>query len=90
MSDLFHIIEDAQVVLRNKGVYHQKKVYRRGDRLFAAWGSGFIRLGGGDATSCPGVSYETLDLPAHIEKLIKRGPLREPILPQLSVVKEAA
>ena len=90
MSDLFHIIQDAQVVLRSKGTYFQRKVFRRGDRLFAQHGSGFIRLGGGDATSCPGISYETLDLPPHIEKLLQRGPLREPILPQLAVVKAAA
>lgn len=90
MSDLFHIINEAQVVLRSKGTFYQKKVYRRGDRLYAQWGSGFIRLGGGDATSQPGISYETLDLPAHISRLVQRGPLREPILPQLAAVQAAA
>ena len=59
--NLFHIIDDAQVILRSKGVYYQKKVYRRDRRLYAAWGSGFIRLGGQEATSNPNVSWEALD-----------------------------
>lgn len=63
MDDLFHIISDAQVVLRSKGTFYQKKLYRRGNRLYAAWGSGFIRIGSRDATSNPNVSWETLDLP---------------------------
>lgn len=88
MNDLFHIIEDAQVILRSKGTFYQKKVYRRGDRLFAGWGSGFIRLGGGDATSCPNVSYESLNLPAHIQ--IKRGSVGEPILTSMSQICETA
>lgn len=88
MSDLFHVIEDAHAVLRSKGVYHKKKVYRRGDRLFAGWGSGFIRLGGGDATSCPNVSCESLSLPEHIK--IKRGPVGEPILTGISQIREVA
>lgn len=90
MSDLFHVIQDAQVVLRSKGTYYQRPVFRRGDRLYAKHGGGFIRLGGGDATSQPGISYETLDLPAHISRLVQRGPLREPILPQLAAVQAAA
>lgn len=59
--NLFHIIDDAQVILRSKGVYYQKKVYQRGKRLYAAWGGGFIRLGGNEATSNPNVSWEDLD-----------------------------
>lgn len=59
--NLFHIIDDAQVILRSKGAYYQKKVYRRDKRLYAAWGGGFIRLGGNEATSNPNVSWEALD-----------------------------
>lgn len=96
MDNLFHIIDDAQVILKSKGVFHQKKVYRRGNRLFAAWGSGYVRLGGGDATSCPGVSYETLDLPSHVQRFVtKIGQLGEPLYtdperPELAVVGKAA
>lgn len=59
--NLFHIIEDAQVILRSKGVFYQKKLYHRGNRLYAGWGGGFIRIGSGDATSNPNVSWESMD-----------------------------
>ena len=62
----FHIIEDAYVILRSKGTFYQKKVYRRTDRFYANWGSGFIRLGARDATSNPNVSLEHLSLPENI------------------------
>ena len=89
MTELFHIIEDAQVVLSSKGVFHQKKVYRRGDRLYAGWGSGFIRLGGGDATSNPNVSWEGIDLPEGLNVRMDR--MKGPVLvPAFEVVKEAA
>lgn len=78
---LFHIIEGAQVVLSCKGTYYQKKVYRRGDRLFAAWGGGFIRLGpklgAYYGTSAPNVSWEELDMPQDVRYQIDRikGPM---------------
>lgn len=85
MDDQFHIIQDATVILRAKnGVYRQAKVYRRGNRLFAGYGGGFIRLGAGDATSCPNVSHESLDLPFQAG----RGSIGEPVMP--AVVKVAA
>lgn len=62
MADtLFHIIPDSQVVVRSRGTYYQKKLYRRGDRLYAGWGGGFVRLGAVDATSNPNVSWEEID-----------------------------
>lgn len=66
--DLFHIVEDATVILRSRGVFYQKKVYRRGNTLYAGWSSGFIRLGSGDATSNPNVSYDALDVPFPYKK----------------------
>ena len=50
MTDLFHIIEDAQIIIRSKGVFYQKNLYRRGDRIYAGMGAGFIRISGGDTT----------------------------------------
>lgn len=64
MKDLFHIVDEAQVILKSGGVFYQRKVYRRGRRLYAGHGGGFIRLGLHDATSCPEVSWESLDHPA--------------------------
>lgn len=66
MADLFHILNDAQIVLRAKGVFYQRKLYKRGDRLYAGHGGGFIRIGGGDSTSCPGISWESIDAPGHL------------------------
>lgn len=58
MSDpLFHEIPDAQVILRSKGVYRQAKLFRRGEDVFAAWGTGFIRLLSAGGTTVPTVHY---------------------------------
>jgi len=57
VADLFHVIDDAQVVLRSKGVFRQAKVYERCNKLYAAWGSGFITIGRGGLTSLPNVSW---------------------------------
>lgn len=86
MQNLFHIIEDAQVILRSRGTFYQKKVYRRDNRIYAAWGTGFIRLGGGDATSNSHVSYEGLNLPFQPAY----GSVREPLIPAPTPLKAAA
>jgi hypothetical protein len=59
-DDLFHIVEDAQVILRHKGVYKQVKVFRRAGRVYAGWGSGFIQLLASGGTSKPDVQWESL------------------------------
>ena len=60
----FHIIQGAEVVLRQKGVYRQSKVYQRGPHLYAALGGGFVKLySTAMGTSRPDVSYEDLLLP---------------------------
>ena len=61
MTDiLFHEVPDAQVILRSKGVYRQAKVFRRGSDIYAAWGSGFIRLMSGSGTTVPTVVWDGL------------------------------
>lgn len=60
----FHIIEDAAVILRSKGVFRQAKAYRRGIALYAGHGTGFIRLHKDGGTSLPNVSWEGHDGPA--------------------------
>ena len=60
MTDLFHEIPEGVVILRSKGVYRQAKVFRRGERVYAAWGSGFVRLCGGGGTSVPTVTFDDL------------------------------
>lgn len=66
--NLFHVIDDAAVVLRSKGVYRQAKVYRRGEHLFGAFGSGFISLHKGGGTSRPDVSWLDTDAPYRADK----------------------
>ena len=61
MSDLFHVIEDVQIVLRRKGVYKQVKIYRRGNHCYAGYGGGFVKLMASGGTSDPNVSWEKPD-----------------------------
>lgn len=61
MSELFHVIEDVQIVLRRKGVYKQVKVYRRGNHCYAGIGSGFIKLMASGGTSDPNTLWEVPD-----------------------------
>lgn len=44
MSNLFHEIPDAQVILKRKGVYRQVKLFQRCQRVYAQYGTGFIGL----------------------------------------------
>lgn len=60
----FHLLPDSRALLLSKGVFHQKPVYSGPNRrLYAQWGSGFIRLGCQESTSCPDVALVSLDLP---------------------------
>lgn len=59
----FHIVDDAAVILRSKGVYRQAKVYRRGDDLYAGFGAGFIGLRRNGGTTLPSVSWEDIEAP---------------------------
>ena len=65
----FHVIEDAAVVLRSKGVYRQAKVYRRAEGLYAGYAGGFIRLMANGGTSRPEVSWDETDAPTKIGPL---------------------
>lgn len=86
--DVFSVVQDSCVILRSKGVYRQEKVYQRGDRLYAGYGKGFIRLGGKGFTTCPNVTYESLDVPFETQA----GATGEPLVPQATVtpIKAAA
>jgi hypothetical protein len=60
----FHIVDDASVILREKGVYRQAKVFLLGDALFAGYGAtGFLGLHMNSGTSKPDVSHSKLDVP---------------------------
>ena len=77
---MFHQIEDASVVLRSRGVYYQKSLFRRGRFIYAKWGNGFIRIiDRKDGTSVPNVTYEDIDLPFEIAE---RDSLGRPMIPE--------
>lgn len=71
--DLFHEIPDAAVILRTKGVFKQAKVYRRGRDVFAAVGSGFIRLLQSGGTTIPTTHWLDIDA-AGVTQPRGRGP----------------
>lgn len=59
--DLFHEIPDAAVILRTKGIFKQVKVFRRGRDVFAAHGTGFIRLLQHGGTTIPTTHWLDID-----------------------------
>lgn len=60
--DRFTIIEDACVILLGKkGIYRQAKLYRRGEKIYAGYGGGFIRLIQGGSTTNPDVRYQDIE-----------------------------
>lgn len=63
MTNLFHKIEGGVAILRKQGVYRQCDVYKRGDTLYARWGTGFIILYK-DGTSCALIHLDGLELPS--------------------------
>lgn len=62
--DFFTVVPDAHAIVYMKGVYRQAALYLRGDKVYAKWGSGFIRLSQGGATSHINVRWADLD-PGH-------------------------
>lgn len=66
--DRFHIVEDAAVILRNKSVYKQAKVFVRGDGVYAAAAGGYVRLYAGGGTGVPNISWDDIDLGGNIGK----------------------
>lgn len=64
MDTLFHILEEATVILRTGGRYQQADVYQRRGLLYAATSRCvFVRLGERGFTSHPSTSWEDLVLP---------------------------
>lgn len=82
--ELFHIVEDAFVVLRSRGLFRQAKVYRRGQALYAGYGVSFVGLRGRGGTTRPDISWEEITEHPNIrlsagrfdEPLFSAGPVR--------------
>lgn len=58
----FHVVDEAAVILRSKGVFKQAKAYIRGRAVYAGASGGFVRLYKGGGTSMPNISWEDIDL----------------------------
>jgi len=61
--DLFHIIDQGQVILKTKGIYKQVAAYSRGLDVYAPHAGGFIRLLARGATTVPHVSWVDVEAP---------------------------
>lgn len=71
--ELFHEIAEGVAVLRTKGVYKQAKIYRRGNDVFAAQGSGFVRLLSHGGTTVPSTTWLEVEGPG-VSTPAGRGP----------------
>jgi hypothetical protein len=69
--ELFHIVEDQQVILRANGVYRQAPLYQRAGLLYAKHGSGFIGLRGNNGTTVPNIGWE--DISVAVDVVPARG-----------------
>lgn len=72
--ELFHIIEDAKVIVRQNGIFKQLKVYRRSDEVFAGVGAGFVKLLQRGGTTVPSITW--LDIDAKDVVICEPGTLR--------------
>jgi hypothetical protein len=59
--DLFTLVEEGKVIIRDRGFYLQVDLYRRGRTLFAAYGKGFIRLLSRNMTTVPAIRWEAIE-----------------------------
>lgn len=59
--NFFTVITDAQAILHSRGVYRQVPLYARGEKVYAKYGGGFVRLSIGGATSSPNVKWAEYD-----------------------------
>ncbi|MEM9762128.1 MAG: hypothetical protein AAF968_06415 [Pseudomonadota bacterium] len=59
--DRFHKIEDGAAIIRSKGVFRQVDIYRRGTRIYAKYGAGFVGLMTGGTTTKTDVRWFGVD-----------------------------
>ncbi|AZO48016.1 hypothetical protein [Mesorhizobium sp. M4B.F.Ca.ET.058.02.1.1] len=58
---MFTAIEGGQVLLTNRGVYQEAKLYKREGELFAQIKQGFARLLASNLTTAPGIRWKAID-----------------------------
>lgn len=72
---LFHRIEEAQAIIRRKGVYKQVPLYHRNGKIYAGYGGGFIQMLRSNNTTHPDTSWEEVFDPLEHVRL---SPNKEP------------
>lgn len=59
----FHIIDEAECIIRNGSVYKQVKVYQRAGAIYIGIAGGFVRLYAGGGTGLPKVHWDDIEIP---------------------------
>lgn len=59
----FHIIPEAEAIVRSRGVFKQVKVYQRAGAVYVGVGGGFVRLYMGGNTGQPNLAWDDIDIP---------------------------
>lgn len=57
----FTTIPDAFAVIHMSGVYRQVPLFERGGKVYARFGSGYVRLSNGGSTSHPKIRWAEID-----------------------------
>ena len=65
MSELFSLVEGAQIILNVNGVFCQRDVYRCMGRIYAEHTNGFVRIGASSSTSNAEVTWEHVEIPKY-------------------------
>ena len=59
--NFFTAIPEGQAIVHARGVYRQVPLYARGEKVYAKYGGGFVRLSYGGATSNANVRWAEYD-----------------------------
>lgn len=69
---LFTRIDEAQAIVKRKGIYKQCPLYERDNNVYAGLGGGFIRLMSHGSTTAPDVLWDEVFDPR--QELVKLTP----------------
>ncbi|RUX60198.1 hypothetical protein [Mesorhizobium sp. M7A.F.Ca.CA.002.12.1.1] len=58
---MFSHIEGGQVLITQKGIYQEAKLYKRGEELFISLKNGFARLLTNNLTTAPNVRWKEIE-----------------------------
>lgn len=59
----FHIIDEAEAIIRTGGVYKQVKLFQRDGGIYAGIAGGYVRLYHGGGTGLPKVMWDDIEIP---------------------------